>query len=60
MMFETNHKLVLASASPRRKELLAMLGLPFDIVTRDVVEKSVQAKTKQDYGKAGALIKTRA
>ena len=59
MMFETNHKLVLASASPRRKELLAMLGLPFDIVTSDVVETSVQAKTMQDYVKGVALLKTR-
>lgn len=58
-MFETNHKLVLASASPRRKELLAMLGLPFDIVTSDVVETSVQAKTMQDYVKGVALLKTR-
>ncbi len=30
--------LVLASQSPRRRELLALLGLPFDIVAADVVE----------------------
>ncbi|KOS67857.1 septum formation inhibitor Maf [Lysinibacillus contaminans] len=59
MMFETNHKLVLASASPRRKELLAMLEVPFDIVTSDVVETSVQATTMQDYVKGVALLKTR-
>ncbi|WP_082332669.1 Maf family protein [Lysinibacillus contaminans] len=58
-MFETNHKLVLASASPRRKELLAMLEVPFDIVTSDVVETSVQATTMQDYVKGVALLKTR-
>lgn len=56
-MFETNHKLVLASASPRRKELLSILELPFDIVTSDVVETSVQAKTMQDYVKGVALLK---
>jgi septum formation protein len=31
-------KLILASASPRRRELLATLGLPFEVVTADVVE----------------------
>lgn len=58
-MFETNHRLVLASASPRRKELLAMLDLPFDIVTSDVEETSVQATTMQAYVKGVALLKTR-
>ncbi|MFJ8087575.1 Maf family protein [Lysinibacillus sp. NPDC095746] len=58
-MFKTNHKLVLASASPRRKELLAMLSLPFDIITSEVEETSVQASTMQDYVKGVALLKTR-
>jgi len=58
-MFETNHKLVLASASPRRKELLAMLELPFEIVTSEVEETSVTATTMQDYVKGVALLKTR-
>jgi len=58
-MFETNHKLVLASASPRRKELLAMLDLPFEIVTSEVEETSVTATTMQDYVKGVALLKTR-
>lgn len=31
-------KLILASASPRRKELLSMLKIPFDIVTSEVEE----------------------
>ncbi len=31
-------RLILASASPRRRELLAGLGVPFDVVTADVVE----------------------
>ena len=59
MMFETNQKLVLASASPRRKELLSMLGLPFDVLTSAVVETSVQATTMQEYVKGVALLKTR-
>lgn len=31
-------KLILASASPRRRELLAQLGVPFEVVVADVVE----------------------
>ena len=31
-------RLILASASPRRRELLGQLGVPFDVITADVVE----------------------
>jgi septum formation protein len=31
-------RLILASASPRRRELLAQLGVPFDVVVADVAE----------------------
>lgn len=31
-------RLILASASPRRRELLAQLGIPFDVVVADVTE----------------------
>src|SRR5262245_21950096 len=34
----TQHSLILASASPRRRELLGRLGLPFVIVPSDVDE----------------------
>ena len=34
----TQHSLVLASASPRRRELLARLGLPFEVVPSAVEE----------------------
>ncbi len=34
----TNTRLILASASPRRKELLAQLGAPFEVVVADVTE----------------------
>jgi septum formation protein len=33
-----NLRLILASASPRRRELLAQLGYPFDVVVADVTE----------------------
>src|SRR3954465_3555908 len=31
-------RLILASASPRRRELLAQLGVPFEVVVADVTE----------------------
>lgn len=31
-------RLILASASPRRRELLAQLGVPFEVMTADVIE----------------------
>jgi septum formation protein len=33
-----NSRLILASASPRRRELLAQLGVPFDVVVADITE----------------------
>lgn len=59
MNFTTNEQIVLASASPRRKELLGMLNVPFTIVTSDVEETSVQAGSAQQYVKEVALLKTR-
>ncbi|QMT18704.1 septum formation protein Maf [Planococcus maritimus] len=38
MKFTSNHPLILASQSPRRKELLSLLGIPFDIVPSDIPE----------------------
>lgn len=32
------YRLILASASPRRKELLSQLGIPFEVVVADVTE----------------------
>lgn len=34
----STHKLVLASASPRRRELLAQAGFTFDVITADIPE----------------------
>lgn len=51
--------IVLASASPRRKELLSMLGFSFEIVTSDVEETSVQLTTPKEYVRDVALLKAR-
>ena len=42
-MEDSKLNLILASASPRRKELLGHLKLPFEIITSDVVEESPKA-----------------
>lgn len=59
MKFQTPYKVILASQSPRRKELFSTLSIPFDIVTSDVEETSVQAETPELYVKEVALLKTR-
>lgn len=59
MNFTTNEQIILASSSPRRKELLQMLNIPFTIVTSDVVETSVTASTVQQYVTEVALLKAR-
>ena len=59
MNFTTDEQIVLASSSPRRKELLQMLNVPFCIVTSDVVETSVTAPNVQQYVTEVALLKTR-
>jgi len=41
MKFKTTKPLILASASPRRKELLSLLGAPFEVKTIEVDEQSV-------------------
>jgi septum formation protein len=37
-----SHRLILASSSPRRRELLTSLGLPFEVIKPDVNEESFQ------------------
>ena len=59
MNFTTDQQIILASASPRRKELLELLSIPFTIQTSDVEETSVVADTVQQYVKEVALLKTR-
>ncbi|WPK10798.1 Maf family protein [Lysinibacillus louembei] len=50
---------VLASASPRRKELLAQLGIAFEVITSNVEETSVQAQSVEQYVQEVARLKTR-
>ena len=59
MNFKTEHQIILASQSPRRKELFSMIGVPFEIETSDVEETSVQAETAKDYVQSVALLKTK-
>ena len=44
-----NKALVLASGSPRRKELLAGLGLKFTVAPADIDESVAAGETPQDY-----------
>ncbi|MDA0128935.1 Maf family protein [Vibrio sp. MarTm2] len=44
-----NKLLILASGSPRRKELLGQLGYPFTIVVTNVEESQQESETAQQY-----------
>ena len=46
---KTIGKLILASASPRRKSLLQELGLDFEIIEAQVEEKPVAGEAPQDF-----------
>lgn len=59
MQFQTTHQFILASASPRRKELFERLHIPFQIATADVDEQSVTMHTPEQFVKDVALLKTR-
>ncbi len=52
--------IVLASASPRRRELLSGLGLRFEVVAADIDEEAVTAGTPQALVQELALEKARA
>ena len=41
MEFKTTKPLILASASPRRKELLSLIGIPFEVKTMEVDENAI-------------------
>ncbi len=45
----TQAKLVLASASPRRKALLAQLGVAFEVVSADIDETVLENENARDY-----------
>jgi septum formation protein len=50
-------KLILASASPRRKELLASLGLQFEVVPADVVEHEAPGSDPREMVRHNAALK---
>lgn len=50
----------LASASPRRQELLRQLGLHFDVRPADILEQPQPAESAADYARRMALEKARA
>lgn len=43
------NKIVLGSSSPRRKEILTMLGLPYEVVVPDTDEKEEALSSPQTY-----------
>lgn len=45
--FCRNRKIILASASPRRKELLTQVGIEFDIVTSDCEELTTKTRPSE-------------
>ena len=46
-------KIILASASPRRQELLKRVFSDFDVVTASVDEKKIEERIENDTGRAG-------
>lgn len=52
--------LILASSSPRRRDLLAQLGVPFDVVAVDVDESCRAGEAPEEYVVRIALAKARA
>ncbi len=53
-------RLVLASGSPRRKELLATLGYPFEVIVSDIEEVVDESLSVSEIVKSLALQKARA
>jgi len=58
-MTQRHPPLILASASPRRRELLALLGLPFDVRIADVDETPLPGEPPAEYPKRLSLLKAR-
>ena len=59
-MSDTTKKIILASKSARRRELLEMLGLKFDIITKDTDESGVIYDTPDELVKELSLRKLKA
>lgn len=48
-MIDETRPLLLGSASPRRREILATLGLPLRVVSLDIDERMIAAESADDY-----------
>ena len=53
-------KLVLASNSPRRQQLIKLLEIPFDVCPADVDERQFSGETPEDYVRRLSLCKAKA
>jgi len=53
-------KLVLASQSPRRRELLAILGVPFSVVPADIAETPLAGESPEQFVRRAAREKAEA
>ncbi|WP_432355775.1 Maf family protein [Sporosarcina sp. A2] len=61
MFFETDETIILASASPRREELLSRLGMPFTIHASHAEERPIENGEKPEtYAQALSSIKASA
>ncbi|MCG3089249.1 Maf family protein [Sporosarcina cyprini] len=61
MEFHSEQRIVLASSSPRRKELLEMAGIPFEVMPSDVEEDlELQGMDFEGFVKTLALTKAEA
>lgn len=43
------NKIVLASASPRRRELMSQVGIKFDVMPSNISEESLHGETAEEY-----------
>lgn len=59
-MFDTLQPLVLASASPRRREMLAELGLEFTVAAADIVEEAGAGEEPASFARRLAVEKAAA
>ena len=59
-MYETRKKLILASVSPRRRDLLCRIGLTFEIIPADIVETKRAGEAPGAYVRRMAREKARA
>jgi len=59
-MSEPRSRVILASASPRRTEILTTLGVSFDVVVPDADESQIPGEAPQDYVMRSAKSKVEA